>query len=350
MIAIVAGLVIQLSQIPKDVLIRLDETTESSFQPNQLTPEQIESYEKEGVVFVPGLISEQESNRLRVSGEYTMNRVFSVSKLFGNSLYSGLGFDLWRTSPDIASFALQSLPKVVASILPYSQNELGEVEFRLLRDAFFQYKAGGTGCGWHVDDPAFWPTEEDSDGPTVWIALDTIKVAEGGGLATFNRTKFKELAPENITESFCRETIKNVGTCNMKTLSPECHAKMEECIMEWDMKPGDAIIWNRWTFHRGVAAVGNISEADFIKRRYSIRYMPYGSKAGPFIHPSVEPGRPFNSPYYPQVWPRLKTSDLQALQHGLEADFTLSRVISRQLPFAFKILWRKVVASITSAS
>lgn len=347
MIAVIAGIVIHVSQIPKDIVIALDQSTESSFQPQPLTPEQIATYEREGVVFVPSLLSESESIRLRDAGEYAMSRVFSVSKLFGTSLYAGLGFDVWRTSPEVASLALQSLPKVAAQILSYSRNEHEEVEFRLLRDALFQYKPGAAGCGWHVDDMGFWPTEEDSDGPTIWIALDQIKVAEGGGLAILNRTSFLEREPFNVTELHCRQTIRTGGTCNMKSLSPECYAKMEESKLEWDMKPGDAIIWNRWTFHRGVAAVSEVvSDANSLKRRYSIRYMPYGSKAGPIVHASVRPGSSFDSPYYPQVWPQLKESEVQALKHGLEADVTLTKLFSSMLPFTIKMMMRKFLSSI----
>ena len=131
----------------------------------------------------------------------------------------------------------------------------------------------------------------------------------------------------------------------MKSLSPECHAKMEESKLEWDMKPGDAIIWDRWTFHRGVAAVIE-DDTNFLKRRYSIRYMPYGSKAGPFVHTSVRPGSYFDSPYYPQVWPRLKESEVKAFTHGLEADVTLSRVFSSMLPFTIKMMMKKMISSI----
>jgi hypothetical protein len=347
-VAILWGLVIRLSQIPNDIVIRLDETTESIFQPTLLTPEQIATYEKEGVVFVPGLLSKQESIRLRDSGEYAIGRVFSISKFFGTSLYSDLAFDLWRTSPDIASLALQALPKVAASILPYSKNDQDELEFRLLRDAFFGYTAGGEGCGWHVDDVGFWPTEEDSDGPTLWIALDELKVSEGGGLAILNRTKFQELtdssSSSNTTLASCRQIIKAAGTCAMKTLSPECHSQMEESKLEWDMQPGDAIIWNRWTFHRGVAAI-NPDVEDFVKRRYSVRYMPYGSKAGPFIHPSVGPGNYFDSPYYPQVWPHLKASETKVLEKGLDADGKLSRM----LPFIAKMILKKIFPSKNAA-
>ena len=344
LVAILTGVVIQMSQIPSDILIRLDKSTESTFKPVSLSPEQIETYEKEGVVFIPGLLTQEDTMKLRGSGEYAMNRVFQFSKLFGTKLYSGLGFDLWRTSPDIASFALQSLPKVVAPILSYSTNPQNEVEFRLLRDAMFQYKAGGLGCGWHVDDIGFWPTQEDTDGPTIWIALDGLSVSEGGGLAVVNKTLFEETS-QNLTLDFCRQAIKQ-NTCNMALMSPECHSYMEASKLQWDMKPGDAIIWNRWTFHRGVAAVGNVDPDNFVKWRYSVRYTPYGSRGGPMIHPSVGAGNLFDSPFYPQVLPKLKDEEMAAIENGLEADAKLSRM----LPFAAKMMLKKVFPSIKLAS
>jgi len=345
--AVLTGVVLRLSSIPNDIVIRLDDTTESTFTPKQLTQSQIQTFEKEGVVFAPSLLSEEEAIRLRDAGEYAKERVFSIPKLFGTSWYSDLAFDLWRTSPDVASLAMQALPKVAAPTLSYSKNpQTNNVEFRLLRDAMFQYSKGGAGCGWHVDDAGFWPTEEDRDGPTIWIALDEIKVSEGGGLAVLNRTKFEESmsSSSNVTLEACRQAIAK-NTCSMAAASPECYAKMEDSKLEWDMKPGDAIIWNRFTFHRGVAAVNNDAEDNnFVKRRYSIRYMPHGSKAGPMVHPSVGPGKVFDgSPYYPQVWPQLNEMETKALERGLEADMVLSRII----PMAAKLLLKKVFPSIS---
>jgi len=344
LMAVLVGLMFRLSQIPTDITIRLDEKTGSTFQPLSLTPEQIETYQREGVVFIPGLLTAEESLKLRTSGEWAMNRVFQVSKLFGTKLYSAFGFDVWRTSPDLASLVLQSLPPIVAPILSYSKNEEDQVEFRLLRDSLFKYKAGGEGCGWHVDDVFFWPTEEDKDGPTVWIALDEMSIAEGGGIALVNRTLFETTSTDsnNVTLDFCRHVIRD-DACGMLSLSPECYSRMEASKLQWDMKPGDAIIWNRWTFHRGVAStVQPVNPETFVKWRYSVRYTPYGSKGGPVIHPSVGEGNFFDSHYYPQVWPNLKAGEMEAISRGLEADTKLTR-----MPFYLgKLIWKKLIESI----
>lgn len=337
-LAVILGIVVSVSQIPNDIHIRLEEW--SKFTPSSLTAEQIETYNREGVVFVPGLLSEQQAVQLGDSAEFASSRMFSIADLFASSRYKNVGFDIWRTSPEVASLSLQALPKIAAQVLTDSKDEGGQVRFRLLRDAIFQYAPGGIGCGWHVDDHGFWPTEEDTSGPTIWIALDDMKSSEGGGLSVMNRTLFQQLGPSNVTESGCREAVKR-STCDLDSTSPECHAKLEASKSEWDLKPGDAIIWDRWTFHRGVPSVSQDVDDINVKRRYSVRYIPYGAKALGGLHPSIEEGKPFDSPFYPQVWPSLVDSEMQALEYGLEPDLKLANL-------AFKIAKYKLKALLTS--
>lgn len=337
-IAIVTGLVIHLSAIPSDIHIHLDTSTPKPNLPLgkstvTLTPQQLQDYHRDGFVFVQGLLSEQEAAQLKESAIYASSRLFDVFALFGKSRYKTIMFDLWRTSSDIASLSLQALPHVAAQLMTHSDyNDNTETSrphtetIRLLRDAFFAYQPPGEACGWHVDDAGFWPAVEDTTGPTFWIALDPLLVSEGGGLAVLNRTLFAETEPLDITEDSCRQAIAG-ATCDMTEKSPACHAKMEATKMEFDMRPGDAIVWDRFTFHRGVAGTEQLPE-DAIKQRYSVRYMPQGSRAMGAVHASVTQMAPFDSPYYPQVWPQLLDSEVKALEHGLDGDVTIQAALS----------------------
>jgi hypothetical protein len=88
------------------------------------------------------------------------------------------------------------------------------------------------------------------------------------------------------------------------------------------MEPGDAIVWDRWAFHRSLpfkatatdsTATGSTAASDSaaaasdaLKLRYSIRYIPSTAKsaaAGLYtgLHESVAVGQPFISPHHPQV-------------------------------------------------
>jgi hypothetical protein len=358
-IAMLTGTLIHLSAIPSDIHIYLDpkkELAQSDLLLGKtaatLTSQQIEEYHRDGFVFVKRLLSEQETIQLRDSAIYASSRLLDVFGLFGKSRYKKVMFDLWRTSADIAYLSLRALPKVAAQLMTLTDNATASMDelttqvrsssssssssflngpphtesIRLLRDAFFAYQPPGEGCGWHVDDAGFWPAVEDTTGPTFWIALDPLLVREGGGLAVLNRTLFRQTEPLDLTEDICRLAIAG-ATCDMPEKSPQCHAKMEATKMEFDMQPGDAIIWDRYTFHRGVAGTG-LLPTDAIKQRYSVRYMPRGSKAFGAVHSSVEQLSEFDSPYYPQVWPNLLESEMTALEHGLDSDITLVSALS----------------------
>jgi hypothetical protein len=325
-IAILTGVVIHLSAIPPNIKIQLNpQAPKTDLLLGKstiitLTPQQIEEYHRDGAVVVKGLLSETEALKLKESANFAASRLVDVFGLFGSSRYKKIMFDLWRTSPEIASFSLQALPHVAAQLMTTTSS------FRLLRDAFFAYAPPGESCGWHVDDAAFFPVQEGSVGPTFWIALDSLKIEEGGGLAVLNRTLFRQTEPLDVTEDVCRKAITG-ATCEMPDKSPECQAKMEECKMEFDMQPGDAIVWDRYTFHRGVGGTETMPK-NAVKQRYSVRFVPQGSKAVGVVHASVQQNEEFDSPYYPQVWPTLVPSELKALENGLDADITLMGAIT----------------------
>jgi hypothetical protein len=364
-VAILTGILFHLSAIPSNIHIQLDpnkEIDQSDLLLGKttatLTSQQIEEYHRDGFVFVKGLLSEQETAHLKDSAVDTSSRRLDLFGLFVKSRYKTVMFDLWRTSAEIAYLSLRALPKVAAQLMTSTDKNTDSMDaeftrnteimvssetptksIRLLRDAFFAYQPPGEACGWHVDDAGFWPAVEDTTGPTFWIALDPLLVSEGGGLAVLNRTLFRQTEPMDLTEDVCRQVIAG-ATCDMPDKSPECHAKMEANKMQFDMRPGDAIIWNRFTFHRGVAGTDLLSPDD-IKQRYSVRYMPGGSKAFGAVHSSVEQLTEFDSPYYPQVWPNLVESEMRALEHGLDSDITLVSVFS----FALKRMARRLMDS-----
>ena len=102
---------------------------------------------------------------------------------------------------------------------------------------------------------------------------------------------------------------------------------MLEASTVFDMEPGDALIWDRWTFHRtepfhiqgsDESAVQEDGEGGVRhKMRYTIRYIPGTAKASGFLHEPQKKGEVFNTPYYPQVWPKAIKSEIKAIRKGL---------------------------------
>jgi hypothetical protein len=305
-----------------------------------LTTDEKADYHRDGTVLARGLLTTDQTNALRASIQSAPSPPGTIFDLFSRRSFDTIRFDLWRTDPTVAGYALLGLPAIAASVF-YNDDgaDAGKKEndhnragaeaakedepphLRLLRDAYFSYVPGGRGCGWHVDDEAFWPTLNDTSGVTIWIALDDI--SNGGGLLVANRTKFvnePDLLPHCRAQSRAR-------TCDMETLAPECHEKLEQtAIRSWgNLKAGDAILWDRWVFHRTVptttttndAADDGASSRLLPLRRYSVRFIPDNAKAFGAIHTSVEQEGSFvGSPYYPQVWPHLLADEVEALRQG----------------------------------
>lgn len=230
-----------------------------------------------------------------------------------------------------------SVPSIAAQLMDYANFEDDETEksssstssqssqnppaIRLLRDAFLAYEDGGIGCGWHVDDKFFWPCEDSPPhtadaGVNVWITLSPLRASEGGGLAiapTSHAISWREDARAVITGF---EENGYPKTCNMEKLSPEFHGKVESLKKTFDMEPGDAIIHDRYIFHR-TDKFQKERKLGFLKRtkhRISLRYMP--AKAGVFVNEHAMQDQGFREKgmktgdalekgeeYFPQVWP-----------------------------------------------
>mmetsp|Transcript_5109 Transcript_5109/g.7540 ORF Transcript_5109/g.7540 Transcript_5109/m.7540 type:complete len:273 (+) Transcript_5109:1037-1855(+) len=222
---------------------------------------------------------------------------------------------------------------------------------RLIKDAFLVYQDQGKGCGWHVDDKFFWPCEDSplskhktDAGVNVWITLSPLKASEGGGLA---------IAPTSHSIHW-REDARAViavppqggvpQTCAMEQLSPEYHEKFERMKRTFDMEPGDAIIHDRYVFHRTdqFKKEKRTFGFGFMKRsklRISLRYMP--SKATVFVFDAgvqdvgfveknmktgdaVEKG----GEYFPQVWPTSLKKEREVKVKEEEIRATWARLIS----------------------
>jgi hypothetical protein len=96
------------------------------------------------------------------------------------------------------------------------------------------------------------PGQGVAEGVNVWITLSPINASIGGGLALANGSASAPWREE------CRKAITGTDkkgipqTCNMKTITPACHRRMEERMLVFNMEPGDAIVHSRYTFHRAV--------------------------------------------------------------------------------------------------
>ena len=277
---------------------------------NVLSEEQMQTFDRDGVILVRGL----------VKGEELLAAIEEVKAMgkkkhdFFKS-YKNIEFQTWRTNNVLKNVAFHSdVPKAAAQLINRGvSNKDREDPVRLLKDAVLCYSPGGEGCGWHVDDKFFWPCQDDSTGVNVWIALSPMSAKRGGGLA---------VSPGSHKEKFAQDGIPIIragGTCGMETLAPDIHSKLEDMKVLYDMEPGDAILHDRWLFHRSEKFKG-AEEDDVVLNRYSIRYMPADAKAFDNGYDDVYKdekykgmdGQPLKSfdGYYPQVFPTTIASEM----------------------------------------
>mmetsp|Transcript_33905 Transcript_33905/g.99913 ORF Transcript_33905/g.99913 Transcript_33905/m.99913 type:complete len:234 (-) Transcript_33905:67-768(-) len=216
---------------------------------------------------------------------------------------------------------------------------------RLLKDAILGYSCGDKGCGFHVDDRVFWPCEDRNVGKkdagiNVWITLSPITAAEGGGLAVVPRTHKMSFAAK------ARKAIAAKGpqtTCLLETLRPDCHDKMETLQQVYDLQPGDAIIHDRYIFHRAQQFTDPVEGRKAgTKHRISLRYVPADATFYNFANneravesKQLSTGDPISKggEYYPQCWPYSLPEERSQKVKGDHDLFSLQSV--------FKMLLRK---------
>lgn len=236
---------------------RPDESKLSGSGP--LTDEQVDHFFTHGYVLARQLLTPSAMESLS-SGAQVIEEVGIAPSIH----YAKLKFKVWESAPVFKQLACESkISSAVCQLLP---DEGGRF---VLNNVYFRLAADQIGCGFHVDDPFFWPCPRDSPGPgvNIWMPLDDVD-GKGGGLA---------FVPKSFTKEWleCRKAISD-QTCEMAKLSPELNDRLERLKVEPEFKRGDVLFCTRFLFHRGCSFKPDADEAVKAKgiRRFSVRYMP----------------------------------------------------------------------------
>lgn len=236
-----------------------------------LTDEEIKSYKRDGFIVIRKLID----------GDMLEKATEEIHDISGRKSrfpsYKNIEFHSWRSNTALKNVAMSSkVSNIVGQLINLESNFDGKV--RLLKDAVLCFSPGDGGCGWHVDDRSFWPCYPETTGVNVWITFSKIDAETGGGLA---------VAPGSYKEKWAQDSVSIIHgdgssipqTCQMAQLAPDIHEKFESIKKTFNMEPGDAIIHDRWCFHRSDPFHKVLKSDDSaILSRYSIRYMPENAR------------------------------------------------------------------------
>lgn len=240
----------------------------------KLTNRELKKLKKDGFVLCKNLINGNDLDFLIQEGKNTINR----KSFFDPKTYTKIEFDTLQKN-----LKLQNIARNLPANQIMENNKFSYIfggKTRVFKDAFLSFSPGLSGCGFHVDDPYFWPSPLQNlghQGINIWIALSEYKKEYGGGLAVVrNSEKSKHF---HRARKLIRGKNNNIpNTCKLSTLDPIANKEFEKNMVTFDMDPGDAIIHNRWCFHKS----DNFTKKGIQKfkqplMRYSIRYMPENS-------------------------------------------------------------------------
>lgn len=323
--------------------------------PYDLTPKQIREFRRDGVIVVKGML-EGELLEDAVKAAQKIQRTTPLTQRILYKIYPSyrnLCFQTYRRNKALKKVAFDSVaPTICAKLMGLveeqrdergnNNNEKKPRAMRLLKDAVMGYSRGDVGCDWHVDDKHFWPCEDTHNdeevldmrakptafrrdaGINVWISLSPVTAKEGGGLAVAPGTHYPSC--RGMIGRLIREGRRAIGaggskTCLLAMLEPDSHAHMERIKKVYDLQPGDAIVHDRYLFHKTDEFKdvggdnddrGNDTEGA-TKQRISLRYMPsdatYFRKETSFdaaaAQKDLETGDPIwkAGEYFPQAWP-----------------------------------------------
>lgn len=293
-----------------------------------LTNKEIREYKKSGYVIIRGLFPPNQRDALIQAGkEYYSKR--NLLDIVFSSTFKKLGMQIWRDEQAFADIALNGLlPDIAAQLLGQPRS------IRLLKDGFFGLSSkANTGCGFHQDDRTFWPASDSTTGVNFWIPLSNVTAEDGGGIRVVPQNKISPEVDEECLSVIRSSNTSRPVTCDMETLSPSCFKTMMEVSVVHDLNAGDALIWDRRTFHASEPFRRSSGDDDDeeSKLRYTVRYVPAEAIAEGMLHPSVEQGKRFDTPYHPQVWPSILPEEKVSIEKGLESDFPLVPIIMRMM-------------------
>ena len=248
-----------------------------------LTPEEIESYQQDGVVLVKNAVDPSWIETLIEFADKQLNNPSRLSNDGNPGKETGRMFTdryLWRNSDVIYDYISQSGCARLAAQAMQSQSARFYFDHLLVKK-----RDTSTPTPWHQDVP-YWPFRGKQIA-SIWLALTPVTV-EGSGLE-FVRGSHKT-EQFYLPEAFGSSGAKvNSWTGTGEGIPcPDIESDRSSFdIVGYDLEPGDALLFSAWTLH---GAPGNSSST---QDRYAISTRWLGDDAiwdpRPGTDPSVNP-------------------------------------------------------------
>ncbi|HVY98090.1 MAG TPA: phytanoyl-CoA dioxygenase family protein [Dongiaceae bacterium] len=258
-----------------------------------VTQDQIEAYDRDGVVLLPGLLNGDEVATMQEASERILGEETNGARNYFKRLR------MWERDPGFHDLVFKSALGDAAAQLVQAD------KINLLYDQLFIKEPGSNfSTPWHNDHP-YWPVR-GKQVVTLWIALDPVTLSNGG--LEFVRGSHKQSRwYRPFTTDLKGYVVANYGKDGDEYEDvPDIEGNRDKYdIVSFDLKPGDAIAFHSLMLH---GAPGNTTATT---RRRGVSVRVAGSDVvyfdGPvwnedITNPTLKGGDPLDSKQYPVIY------------------------------------------------
>ena len=258
-----------------------------------------EAFERDGVVFLPGILSETEVATLEAGVE---RNLVDLGPLAMNATKPGEpgafveDFCNWQRIPEYGDVIRRSGLAAAAGAL------MGSRSVRLFHDHLLVKEAGTRDRSpWHQDQP-YYPIDGRQT-VSFWIPLDPVARASTLEFVAGSHAAGRWYMPRSFVQG--SPMVFDEGALDEV---PDIDADRSAWpIVGWEMAPGDAVAFSMLTLH---AAAGSPTR----RRAFSLRLTGDDVRWAPRPHRTSPPfpeaeaaltaGAPLNHPAFPELWRR----------------------------------------------
>jgi phytanoyl-CoA dioxygenase PhyH len=167
--------------------------------------------------------------------------------------------------------------------------QIEEGQWLLTQGLGFEIKPGQRGLLWHWGFRSFCFTNPEDQGYTLWIPLDEVDPArQNGGLPIVPEAIYSGREETKLLAQFCHgqadAELLQIAASNLVGFSALRNSVMDRQKVEHAFSPGDALLFNRYVFHKSAPFL----EGPQTRRRaFVMRLIPASAKFNPALFDSA---------------------------------------------------------------
>lgn len=162
---------------------------------------------------------------------------------------------------------------------------IDEGQWLLTQGLGFEIKPGLRGLAWHWGFRSFAFIGPEDQGYTLWIPLDEVDPArQNGGLPVVSERAYSGREETKMLARYCHahadEALVQSAAANFVPFCALRNAILEREMVEHAFSPGDALLFNRFVFHRSAPFLAGPQPR---RRAFVVRLLPASARFDPAL-------------------------------------------------------------------